>query len=187
MSGAGGRKRGFDFAPIAERRKRKMAGVPLLVIKATRGHREPLIEYLSGGPQLSKDDSSWLAWLIEQYDELIKRKLRRNGRPRGSITPKTAATECASCLVRMGKAAWCRKHRRKRAPTALTQGLIKRAIELMEAEIPKARGKVSAEAVKDRSYLRPDPKTEEYICIDLEEARWEIIELARNNTSLRRR
>jgi len=80
--------------------------------------------------------------------------------------------------VRMGKAAWCSNHGRKRAPRALTQGLIKRAIELMEAEIPKARGKISAEAVKDGSYLRPDRKTVEHISFDLEDAQREIIELA---------
>ena len=77
-----------------------------------------------------------------------------------------------------GEKKWCREHGRKRAPKALTEGLIKRAVELMEAEIPKARGKISAEAVKEGSYLKPDPNTEEYICIELEEAMWEIKELA---------
>ena len=139
---------------------------------------EPLIAYLEGNGPLADEDRQWLASLIEQYDGLIKRKLRPNGRPSGSITPKTEATKCASCLVRIGKTAWCRTHGRKRAPKALTQRLIKRAIELMEAEIPKARGKISAEAVKDGSYLRPDRKTEEYISDGLEEAKWEIIELA---------
>jgi hypothetical protein len=196
MSGATGRTP-FDYAASKERRRqewqRRMAGFDGLVFKAAPlqpakdsegigvkvgGDPEPLIDYLRGDGPLSDDDRESLAWLIEQYAELIKRKLRRNGRPRGSITPKTAATEYASCLVRLGKAAWCRKHGRKRAPKALTQGLIKRAIDLMEAEMPKARGKISAEAVEDGSYLRPDCKTEEYICIDLDEARREIIELA---------
>jgi hypothetical protein len=203
MSGATGRKPldyaaiKDDYAPIKECMKqawqRRMAGFDGLVFKArplqpakddegigckVAGDPEPLIDYLRGDGPLSDDDRESLAGLIEQYADLIKRKLRRNGRPRGSITPKTAATECASCLVRIGKAAWCRKHGRKRAPKALTPGLIERAIELMEAEIPEARAKISAEAVEDGSYLRPDPKTEEYIDIDLEEAKREIIELA---------
>jgi len=187
MSGATGRKPlDFDYAAIKESRRqewqRRMAGFYGLVFKARPLRRasdpEPLIDYLLGDGPLSDDDRESLAWLIEEYDGLIKRKLRRNGRPRGSITPKTRATKFASCLVRIGKAAWCWEHDRKRAPKALTQGLIKRAIELAEAEIPKARGKISAEAVKEGSYLRPDSKLEEYICIELDEARREIIELA---------
>ena len=78
----------------------------------------------------------------------------------------------------MGKAAWCRKQGRKRAPKAVTEVLIRRAIELMEAEFPKARGKISAEAVKEGSYSRPDPKLEERICIDYDDAKCEIVELA---------
>jgi hypothetical protein len=193
MSGATGRTP-FDYK---ERRRqawrRRMAGFYGLVSKArplqpvkdsegiglqVGGDPEPLIDYLRGDGPLSNDDRESLAELIEQYDDLIKRNLRRNGRPRGSITPKTEATECASCLVRFGKAEWCRNHGRKRAPKAVTEALIKRAIELMEAEIPNARRKISAEAVKEGSYLRPNRKTEEYICRDLEEAKWEIIELA---------
>ena len=139
---------------------------------------EPLIEYLRGDGPISNDDRELLAGLIEQYADLIKRKLRPSGRPRGSITPKTAATQCASFLVRIGKARWCREHGGKKAPPALTQRLIKRAIELMEADYPKARGKISAEAVKKGSYLRPDRRTEDYICIHLEEAQRDIMELA---------
>jgi len=180
-----------------ERRKqwwqRRMAGFYGLVFEAwplqpakndegigckVGGDPGPLIDYLRGDGPLCDDDRQSLALLIEAYDDLIKRNLRPNGRPRGSITPKTWATECASCLVWMGKKKWCREHGRKRAPKALTEGLIKRAIELMEAEIPKARGKISAEAVKEGSYLKPDPNTEEYICNELEEAMWEIKELA---------
>jgi hypothetical protein len=195
MSGETGRTP-FDYVDKERRRQawqRRMAGFDGLVFKAAPlqpakdsegigckvgGDPEPLIAYLRGDGPLSNDDRESLAGLIEQYADLIKRKLPRNGRPRGSITPKTAATECASCLVRIVKAAWCRKHGRKRAPKDLTQGLIKRAIKLMEAEIPKARGKISAEAVEIGSYVRPDRKTEEYICMELEEAKCEIIELA---------
>jgi hypothetical protein len=196
MSGAAGRTP-VDYAAIKERRRqewqRRMAGFDGLVFKAwplqpakdsegiglkVGGDPEPLIAYLRGDGPLSHDDRESLAGLIEQYADLIKRKLRPNGRPRGSITPKTAATECASCLVRMGKAAWCRKHGRKRAPKALTQGLIKRAIELMEAEIPKARGKICAEAVESGSYLKPDPKTTQCVVEFHDEARWAMIELA---------
>ena len=195
MSSATGPKP-FDAATKERRRQelqRRMAGFDGLVFKAAPlqrakdsegiglkvgGDPEPLIDYLRGDGPLSDDNRELLAGLIEEYAGLIKRKLRPNGRPRGSITHKTAATECASCLVRIGKAAWCRKHGRKRAPKALTQGLIKRAIELAEADFPKARGKISAEAVKDGSYLRPDPKAEKYICIELYEAMREIIELA---------
>src|SRR5262249_2690840 len=192
MSGAAGRTP-IDYTARRQKWQRWMDGFVGLVFKAWPlqpakdgegigskggGDREPLIAYLEGNGPLADEDRQWLASLIEQYDGLIKRKLRPNGRPSGSITPKTEATKCASCLVRIGKTAWCRTHGRKRAPKALTQRLIKRAIELMEAEIPKARGKISAEAVKDGSYLRPDRKTEEYISDGLEEAKWEIIELA---------
>jgi hypothetical protein len=191
MSGATGRKP--DKEPRRQEWQRLTAGFVGLVFKAwprqpaknsegigskVGGDPEPLIDYLRDDGPLSNEDRDWLAWLIGQYHELIMRHLKPNGRPRGSITPKTAATERASCLVRMGKKAWCRRHGRKRAPKALTQVLIKRAIELMEAEIPKARGKISAEAVKEGSYLKPDPNTEEYICIELYEAMQDIIELA---------
>jgi hypothetical protein len=198
MSGPAGRTP-FDYAAVWERRRqewqRRMAGFDGLVFKArplqpakdsegwigskVGGDPEPLIDYLRGDGPISDDDRESLAGLIEQYADLIKRKLRPSGRPLGSKTPKTAATECASFLVRIGKARWCREHGRKRAPPkALIQGLIKRAIELMEADFPKARGKISAEAVKAGSYLRPDRRTEEYICIHLEEAQRDILELA---------
>src|SRR5262249_34546875 len=180
-----------------ERRKqwwqRRMAGFVGLVFEAwplqpakndegigckVGGNPGPLIDYLRDGGPLSDEDRDWLAGLIGQYDELIKRHLKPNGRPRGSITPKTAATERASCLVRMGKKAWCRRHGRKRAPKALTQVLIKRAIELMEAEIPKARGKISAEAVKEGSYLAKCMDWRQYVGEYLFEANEEIFELA---------
>ena len=187
----------FDYAAIKERRRqawqRRMAGFDGLVFKAwplqpakddegigckVGGDPEPLIDYLRGDGPLSDDDHESLAGLIEQYAELIKRKLRPNGRPRGSTTPKTAATKRASCLVRIGKAAWCREHGRKRAPKALTQGLIKRAIELMEAEIPKARGKISKVDVRSGSNLTKCMDWGEHVNEYLFEAKREIIELA---------
>ena len=130
MSGATDRKPlDYDNMIDEERRKqwwerrkqwwqRRMAGFYGLVLDAwplqnakndegigckVGGDPGPLVDYLRGDGPLSADDRDSLASLIEAYDNLIKSKLRPNGRPRGSITPKTWATECASCLVWMGK------------------------------------------------------------------------------------
>jgi len=184
MSGAGGPKP-LDYYKESRKRawERMMAGVLGLVMKAYRGHREPLIDYLSGSPQLSVDDGGWLAWLIEEDGRRLEPKKPRNGRPPGSVTPKTLATACASYLVRTGKASWRRKHDRKRAPTkgpkkAPIESLIKRAIELVEAKIPQARGKIDGDDVKSGSNLRPSAHAVDYVLDHLREANAEIIELA---------
>lgn len=149
-----------------------------MVVKAGGGDPEPLIAYLRGDDPLSDDDRNSLADLIEAYHDLIKHKVRANGRPRGSVKLEHWATTYAGCLVRAGREQWCYKHGRKRAPKALTQKLVKPAIELMEAEIPKARGRINAQAVEDRSYLKPDQKMIERMSIELWDARCEIVELA---------
>jgi hypothetical protein len=183
MSGATGRKPRFDYAAYAERREkawqRRMAGFEGLVIKARRGDPEPLINhfrYHVGPLQLSEDD-------CEMLSELLERKLpRKNGRPRGSVSHKAAAIACAGCLVRIGKAAWCRKHGRKRAPgpdKAPTKMLIERAIKLMEAHFSAARGKISAHAVWDQSNLKKDSETGAHVSEHLDDAIQEIIDLAR--------
>jgi hypothetical protein len=158
--------------------KKRMAGFEGLIFKAYDGNRDPLLQYLqrSGPLHLSDDHREWLAWLLE-------RKLPRSGRPKGSISPKTAATECASCLVRMGKAAWRRQHGRKRAPTkgpnkAPIELLVSRAIELMEDEFPKARGQISEDEVVAGANLKPSVSVAEYVFHDLFDARQEIIDIA---------
>ena len=157
MSGRTGRKTRFDYAVIRESMnqawQRRMAGFEGLVIRARRGDPEPLIEHLLDvGPLLlSAEERNALGWLLE-------RKLpRKNGRPRGSLSHKNTAIACACCLVRIGKAAWCRKHGRKRAPgpdKAPTKILIERAIELVEAHFSEARGRISADAVGDQCLLK---------------------------------
>jgi hypothetical protein len=178
MTGATSRKPRFDYAAYAERREkawhRRMAGFEGLVFKAMRGDPQPLIEHLRDvGPLLlSVDDRNTLSWLLE-------RKLpRKTGRPPGSVSVKNAAIACACCLVRIGKSVWRREHGRQRVPKAVTNHLIKRAIELMEAEFPKARGKISADAVGDESHLKPDTETGQYVSEYLGDAIREIIELA---------
>lgn len=148
--------------------------------KVGGGDAEPLIDYLLGDGPLSDDDRESLAWLIENYAQLIKRKVRGNGRPRGSISNKNAAVVCACYLVRIGKGVWRQKHDRKRVPKAVTNSLIKRAIELTEAHdrFSKARVKISADAVGDKSLVKPDRETVAYVSENLDEAMSEIIELA---------
>jgi hypothetical protein len=175
VSGAAGRKR-FDFAPIAERRQRAWRrGIAQLVLNADRGDPHPLIDYLGEGVprQLSKDDCEWLAWLV-------KRKLpAKNGRPRGSVTVKNDAVACAALLLRIGKAAWCRKHGFNRAPAkgpnkAPIDALASLSIELVEAEFPQVHGQIIAEDVIERSNLKPSSEVVEYVTDNLVEARRKI-------------
>ena len=171
----------FDFATHREQSRqfhqRRMAGFEGLVIKAGQGDPGPLVDYFlrAGGPRLlSEADCCWLGSFLQ--DKLLP---RRNGRPYGSVTPKTAAIGRAGYLVRIGKAEWCRKHGRKRASKSATESLIKRAIELMEAKIPEARGQISLDAVRNEANLRPRADVVDANVIDdLHEAIWEIIELA---------
>jgi len=182
MSGAAGRKP-FDYAAIKEGRRqewqRRMAGFEGLVFKAwpkVGVNPEPLIAYLRGDGPLSRDYRESLIALIERYDGLIKRMLRPNGRPRGSITPKNEAIRCASYLVRIGKNRWRRKHGRQHVPEDILERLSNRAIELVEPEFPSARGKISTGAVIHESHLKRCEEMGTYEFLD--EAKWEIIELA---------
>jgi hypothetical protein len=186
MSGSAGRTP-FDYAAVAERRRqafeRMMAGVPGLVIIAARGDREPLIDYLNSGPQLSEDDASCLARLIEKDGWLLEPKKPRNGRPPGSVTPKTLATACASYLVRIAKRSWRKRHDCKRISTkgpnkAPIESWIKYAIERVETKIPQVRGKIDEDDVKSGSNCKSSVDAVEYVCDHLPEAKREIIELA---------
>jgi hypothetical protein len=174
----------FDLPSLASHRERhrrfherRMAGFEGLVIKAGQGDPGPLVAYFldAGGPRLlSRADCCWLGSLL--VEKLLP---RRNGRPRGSVTPKTAAIARAGYLVRIGKAQWCRKRDRKRASNAATESLIKRAIELVEAKIPEARGQISSHAVRNEANLRPRlGLVDDFVIDDLHEAIREIIELA---------
>jgi hypothetical protein len=157
--------------------QQRMAGFEGLVIKAYEGDPEPLLAYFlhAGGPRLLSEESCcWLGIFLQE-----KLLPRRNGRPRGSVTPKTTAIACAGYLVRIGKAEWCRKRGRKRASNAATESLIKRAIELVEAKIPEARGQISIHAVRNEANLGPRVDVlGSFVIDDLHEATWEIIELA---------
>src|SRR3954452_15792852 len=89
-------------------RPRNVTEFETLIVRASRGDPGPLCEYLrEGGLPISRDDASWLAWLLE-------RKLPRSrGRPPGSLSCKNAAVQCASYLVRLGKHTWCEHHGKK--------------------------------------------------------------------------
>jgi hypothetical protein len=95
------------------------------------------------------------------------------------VTHKTAAIACAGYLVRIVKSAWCRKRGRKRASKPATKGLIKRAIELVEAKISEVRGQISIHVVRNEAILKPRADVIHAHAIDdLIEAIEEIIELA---------
>jgi hypothetical protein len=190
MSRRARRKRTFDYAPIAERRKlgwqQRMAGFQGLVFKADRGNPDPLVDYcMSGDPrQLSGEDMASLGWLIENKLARKDRPLveqKRNGRPLGSLTPKNAAIGYAGNLVRVGKKWWCKQHGRTRAPgpnKAPVDRLIKRAIELAEAEYPQARGKITADDVHAASQLEPDARLRECMPDYDPQVQREILEIA---------
>jgi hypothetical protein len=184
MSGATSRT-SFDYAAMWEHRRqewrRRMAGVPGLVIIAARGDREQLIDYLNGGPQLSEDDSRWLRWLIEKDGWLLEPK--KPGRPPGSVAPTPLTTACAGYLVRIAKRSWRKRHGRRRASTkgpnkAPIESWIKCAIELVEAEIPQVRGKIDEDDVKSGSNVKPSVDAVVYVHDHLPEAGREMIELA---------
>src|SRR5262245_46065178 len=97
------------FNPHGERSKfyQNLTGVGGLLFKLDQGDPKPLVDYFlrAGGPRLlSEEDCTWLGMCLEGL-----LSPRRNGRPRGSVTPKTAAIARAAFLVRIGKAEWCRK------------------------------------------------------------------------------
>jgi hypothetical protein len=61
----------------------------------------------------------------------------------------------------------------------VTNRLVKRAIELMEAHFSAARGKISADAVRDQSQLKEDSEAGAHVSEHLGDAIQEIIDLAR--------
>jgi hypothetical protein len=149
-----------------------MSDFEWLVLKAARGHSEPLIDYFGhDGPfELSEKEGSWLAWLLE-----LKLPRPRH-RPRGSSTPTNNALRSARHLLRRGKQVWCKKHGRQRVSKKdpIVSRLAKRALELVEQEIPSIRGKISFEAVRDYDgSIRPD-EVQASLEDFLPEAMWEI-------------
>jgi hypothetical protein len=169
------RRKTFDIAAYRKRRKvdwqRRMAGFEGLIIKAVKGDREPLIDYFRyRGPfHLSEDDGELLAWLLE------RRLPRAAHRPRGSSTPTNKALQAASYLFRRGKCVWCEKHGRHRvSDKAIVGNLAKRALELVEQEIPSIRGKITANAVRDFNKSIREDDAKGLLGDFLAEAMWEI-------------
>jgi hypothetical protein len=155
-----------------------MAGFGGLVHKAAFGNPVPLVEYFGAGEprQLSGQDCQSMAWLIAQT-------IKRSGRPPGSLQSKNFAIECAANLVRIGTAVWRRKHGYERAPTkgsnkSPKDALVKRAIELVEQDMPQMLGEISAEEVAECARLKPRTEVIEYVGEFLPKAKQEIIDIA---------
>jgi hypothetical protein len=151
-------------------------GIGALVLKARRGDPRAIDELLEQlrqpDAQLKQPDLGWLANLIEK-------NVSRNGRPRGSLTPENAAILYASYLFRIGKQFWCRKHARQRATDKnLNKAMLKRSIELIEVEIPEARGQVDEDEVKASSNLLPIAEVKETVHEYLPDQVEEIIKIA---------
>jgi hypothetical protein len=190
VSRATGRKQRIDLADITERNKDpayiaerkkealKRAGGIVGLFKALRSKPHPFVTYLRDvRGHLSEFENE--AVEFKELEDLIYQGGPRIGRPRGSISPKNLAIACACCLVRIGKSAWRQKHRRQRVPKAVTDLLIKRAIELMEDRISETRGEISANAVGVQSHLKPDSEVENFVAEYLDDAQREMMELAR--------
>ena len=141
--------------------RQRLAGLPELVIKAARGYPQPLIDdFESSGPrQLSKEEWGWLIWLFN--------KLPRSGRPRGSMKPKNFAIQCASYLVRWGKQT--QREVRGRTRNTVNDKLYQRAVELMQAEIPKARDEFVVGDVQAFT-AKPSRDVEVYVRENMEHA-----------------
>jgi hypothetical protein len=157
------KKRKFVYRP------RKVSEFETFITRASRGDPEPLCEYLrEGGLPISRGDANWLAWLLE-------RKLPRSrGRPRGSLSSKNVAVQCASYLVRLGKRTWCEKHGKKIATknTAVDR-LIKRAIELVVPHF-SLRSKINEDEVRALANLKPSYEVKQFVGEDFPEALEEI-------------
>ena len=138
-------------------------------MKAYHGDPEPLCAYLEdGGLPITQEDARLLAWLLE-------RKLpRRRGRPRGSLSAKNAAVQCASYLVRIGKRKWCKQHGTQIATkNTPVDRLIKRAIELVQPHFPSLRGKINEEEVRAFKF-KPSREVVEIVAENFTEAKGEI-------------
>jgi len=163
------RKRSFDHESRNEAMQRRLAGFEGLIMRAAHGDPEPLCAYLrDGDPPITEEDARLLAWLLE-------RKLpRRRGRPRGSLSCKNVAVQCASYLVGIGKRRWCKRHGRKIATkNTPVDRLIKRAIELVEPHFPSLRGKINEDEVRAFK-LKPSQEVVELVAEDFPEAKREI-------------
>jgi hypothetical protein len=163
------RKRSFDHESRNEAMQRRLAGFEGLIMRAAHGDPEPLCAYLrDGDPPIPEEDARLLAWLLE-------RKLpRRRGRPRGSLSCKNVAVQCASYLVGIGKRRWCERHGRKIATkNTPVDRLIKRAIELVEPHFPSLRGKINEDEVRAFK-LKPSQEVVELVAEDFPEAKREI-------------
>ena len=158
------KKRKFVYRP------RKVSEFETFITRASRGDPEPLCAYIREGDlPISRGDANWLAWLLE-------RKLPRSrGRPRGSLSSKNAAVQCASYLVRLGKRTWCEQHGKKIATkNTPVDRLIKRAIELVVPHFASLGGKISEDEVRASAYLKPSYEVMECVGENFPEARKEI-------------
>ena len=158
------KKRKFVYLPREESEFGK------LILRASHGDIEPLCAYLRKGHlSISRHDAGWLAWLLE------KKLPRSRGRPRGSLSVKNVAVQCASYLVRHGKRTWCKHHRKKIATkNAPVDRLIKRAIELVVPHFASLGGKISEDEVRASAYLKPSYEVMECVGENYPEARKEI-------------
>jgi hypothetical protein len=158
------KKREFAYRP------RKVPEFEMLIIRALHGHPEPLCKYFrEGGLPRTHEDGNWLAFLLEK-----KLPPRHRGRPRGSLSSKNFAVQCASYLVRIGKRRWC-KHHGTRIATKNTpvDRLIKRAIELVEPQFPSILGKINEDEVRAFN-LRPSDQVIEFVADYFPEVRPEM-------------
>ena len=152
-----------------ENRPRKVSEFETLILTASRGDPEPLCAYIREGDlPISRGDANWLAWLLE-------RKLPRSrGRPRGSLSSKNVAVQCASYLVRLGKHTWCEHHGKKIATKKTpVDRLIKRAIELVVPHF-SLRSKINENEVRDLANLKPSYEVKQFVGENFPEAVEEI-------------
>jgi len=157
------KKRKFVYLPREESEFGK------LILRASHGDIEPLCAYLRKGHlSISRHDAGWLAWLLE------KKLPRSRGRPRGSLSVKNVAVQCASYLVRHGKRTWCKHHRKKIATkNAPVDRLIKRAIELVVPHF-SLRSKINEDEVRALANLKPSYEVKQFVGEDLPDALEEI-------------
>jgi hypothetical protein len=159
------KKRKFVYRP------RKLSEFETLIVRASHGDPGPLCEYLrEGGLPISRGDANWLAWLLDRKLPLP----RGRGRPRGSLSCKNAAVQCASYLVRFGKRKWCEQHGKKIATkNTPVDRLIKRAIELVLPHF-SLRSKINEDEVRALANLKPTYEVKQFVGENFPEALKEI-------------